>query len=292
MRNLAEIHRPTTIAEAVQLIQRPAPKTAVLAGGTTLVGQSDPTVEAVVDLSEIADLRGLHTEADSLRLGAMLTLNDLTTPAVSALAGGALSRAAAHATSSLLRRQATLGGALLSGEAPELAVVLIALGAEVIMYDPAASRRPLETLYHDGGEATGLLTGIVIPRRARLGFATHAVRRTPTDAPLVCVAASVSLSNGTVERIGLSAGGVLTPAPETPTQRRVAGWPVRLAQAEAAAHGQALTNQLINQAVTLAISETPSLTDYRASADYRQAMVGVLLRRSLGDAWRAALDVG
>ena len=39
MQNLQEYHRPKTVAQAIELLQRTSPKTVVLGGGTWLTGE-------------------------------------------------------------------------------------------------------------------------------------------------------------------------------------------------------------------------------------------------------------
>ena len=290
MRNLATIHRPTTLDEAMNLLRSGAPGTVVLAGGTSLVGEAGPAVEAVVDLAGL-DLAYARAEADGLHLGAMTTLYDLAqNPTVRGWAGGQVARAAHAATSSLLRRQATVGGTLVGGEAPELAALLIALGAQIAIYAPAASQAPLEALYQ-GGQSTEpfLLTEVFLPQREGLGVASQAVRRTPGDAPIVAVTAALALDDGRVSYVGLGVGGAVIPAPDAP-KTPTPGWPSRLAHTEHGLAGKRLTNQLVAAAAAQAPSELPAITDYLASSEYRAAMVGTLLRRALGEAWRAALD--
>ncbi len=289
MRNLVNIYHPTTPEEAVNLLRNSPQDTAVLAGGTSVVGAADPAVEAVVDLAGL-DLAYVRAEADGLHIGAMTTLHDLTqNAAMRGWAGGRVARAAHAATSSLLRRQATIGGTLVSGEAPELAALLIALGAQAAIYGPTATQTPLEALYQGALAAPFLLTEVSLPLRRGLGVASQAVRRTPGDAPIVAVTAALTLDDGRVSYIGLGVGGAVIPAPGAPA-RRTPGWPTRLAETEGGLAGQRLTNQLVAAAVAHAPRETPAISDYLASAEYRAAMVGTLLGRALGEAWRAALD--
>ena len=48
--NLREIHHPTTVEEAVALLRRQDVRTVAMAGGTSLVGEGGPEIEAVIDL--------------------------------------------------------------------------------------------------------------------------------------------------------------------------------------------------------------------------------------------------
>lgn len=286
MRNLTEIYHPTTVDEALALLQRETPRTRALAGGTALVGEADPTVEAVVDLSQL-ELSFIREEADALVLGAGTTLQILTTDArLKTAVAGRLVEAAQRSASSLLRRRATLGGSLLSGQAPDLAALLIALGAQAEIAG-AASPQPVSALYEEGRDwSRALLLAVRVPRQTDLGVGYHRVARTPGDAPIVCVAAALCLADGNVARAGLAVGMALIPGPEGGPR----GLAARLGQAEALLTGQPLSNRLIEAVAAEAAQEAPALADPRASAEYRAAMVGTLARRAIGDAWRGALE--
>ncbi|MFN8471584.1 MAG: FAD binding domain-containing protein [Anaerolineae bacterium] len=277
MRNLIEICQPATIDETLTLLSRSSPRTAILAGGTELVGQGDPSIEAVVDLSRLG-LDTIRLDADALRVGATATLESIAVAdQTRAFAGGVLARAAHAATSGLLRRQATIGGSIVTAQAGELLAVLLALGAEAIVYAPQPSTWALADLTHQSLPGPWLLTEIIVPRRPRLGVSVHCVRRTPGDSPLVAVAAALIVSGGLAEYVGTGLAGVgLTPS--------------TLGAAETTLAGQVLSNRLVDTAVEAAVIEAPELTDHRASAEYRAQMIGVLLRRALAESWRAALD--
>ena len=152
-----------------------------------------------------------------------------------------------------------------------------ALGAAAVVYAPVASTMPLAALCRPLPEEPWLLTEVVIPRRSRLGVSAHCVRRTPGDAPLVAVAAALTLNDGVAQYAGAAVGG--------------AGmWPTALGATEAALAGQVLSNRTIETAVEAAVDGVSPASDHRASAEYRAHVIGVLLRRALAEAWRMALD--
>ena len=108
MRNLTDIIRPSSVEEAVALLQRETPRTVALAGGTALVGDGSPEVEVVIDLAALS-LDYIRPNSQGLHLGAMTTLQELVdSEAVRGVAGGHVARAAHASTSNLLRRQATV----------------------------------------------------------------------------------------------------------------------------------------------------------------------------------------
>lgn len=52
--SLKEYHRPASLSAALALLNRPPIRTMPLAGGTALIGNGDRSVEAVVDLQDLA----------------------------------------------------------------------------------------------------------------------------------------------------------------------------------------------------------------------------------------------
>jgi len=270
MWNLAEIQRPTALAEAVRLLRRPNVKTAILAGGTTLVPQARRDVQALVDLRNL-NLSNIRREGNVLRVGATTTLQDI---AESPDAPRMLAQAA-HASAPInVRNVATVGGVLASaGFGAPLPVVLLALDAVMVIYSPEARQSSVaaflayrEKLLRDGA----LITEIGIPLTdARMAF--EKVSRTPSDAPIVCAAAKLRLDGSTARDVRVAVGGV-------------GPIPVRLARAEQTLEGKPLTEVLIAQAAEAAAKEVNPPNDFLASAEYRREMVKVLVKRMLSAA--------
>jgi len=267
MWNLAEIQRPTTVAEAVRLLRRPNVKTAILAGGTTLVPQARRDVQALVDLRDLK-LAYIKREGNALRIGATTTLQDI----IESPDAPQMLAQAAHASAPInVRNVATIGGVLASaGFGAPLLVVLLALDAVLVIYSPEARQSPIaaflayrEKLLRDGA----LVTEAGIPLTgARMTF--EKVSRTPSDAPIVCAVAKLRLDNGIARDVRVAVGGV-------------GPIPVRLARAEQMLEGKALTEALVVQAADAAAKEVNPPSDFLASSEYRREMVKVLVRRTV-----------
>jgi CO/xanthine dehydrogenase FAD-binding subunit len=247
--NLREYHRPATIAEAVQLLHQGAGRTAALAGGTDLVGRSDASIEAVVDLRHLP-LTDLTPDANgALRIGAMVTLQHIATaPTIQSLAGRILCRAAERAAPATIRAAATLGGTLASHKGgDEVPTVLLALGAVVCLETAAGPWELPVADFLNQREAVlegALITAVRLPNLAgaRGGFAL--VSRTPADRAIVCAAAVVTTDDSTVAIGGMTAHPRLL--------GDIARWEV--------------------------------LSDHRGSSEYRRWVAPVLVRRALNEA--------
>ncbi len=274
MRNLREYHRPDDLQTALELLRRPGVRTAVLAGGTKLVARRDRQVEVVVDLQALG-LDYIRQDDAGLHLGAMTRLQGLVdSPLTGGLAGGLLARTARRSAGSVLRHQATVGGTVMASADSPLACALLALDAQVVIFTGQERRLPLVDFYAAGAPIeAGFLTEVVIPQPAPgTGAAYHDVARSPADSPIVSVTALLTVAGEVCQKARLVAGG--------------AGWPgTRLARAEATLEGQRLSEDLMARGAEAAREEVVPVDDFRASGGYRRAMVGVLARRALREAW-------
>ncbi|NOX54844.1 MAG: molybdopterin dehydrogenase, partial [Planctomycetes bacterium] len=75
-----EYAKPTTEAEAVQLLSDHDGNTAVLAGGTDLIRllrRDLITPQRVVDIKHVESMRGIQPDGDGIRIGALTTLEEL-----------------------------------------------------------------------------------------------------------------------------------------------------------------------------------------------------------------------
>jgi len=270
MWNLTEILRPPTLSEAVRLLRRPNVKTAVLAGGTTLVPQARRDVQALVDLRDLK-LAYIKREGNALRIGATTTLEEI---AMSPDVPPVLAQAAHVSAPINVRNAATIGGEIASaGFNSPLPVVLLALDAVVVIYAPEARQSPIASFlaFRDKMlKDSTLITEVGIPLTdARTAF--EKVSRTPSDAPIVCAVAKFRLEGSAARDVRVAVGGV-------------GPLPVRLARAEQTLEGKLLSEALIAQAAEAAAKEVNPPSDFLASSEYRREMVKVLVRRTVVEA--------
>ena len=111
---LAEYHKPTSLAQAFELLSDSASRRVPLAGGAHLVGVLETRerrdIEGVVDLAELG-LSFIEQDGAYLHVGAMTTITDLIEHPLSAeLAGGILPDTARYEGPLNLRNAATVGG--------------------------------------------------------------------------------------------------------------------------------------------------------------------------------------
>jgi xanthine dehydrogenase YagS FAD-binding subunit len=108
-----ELFQPASIGDAQALLARYGGNAWVLAGGLDSMDWLKDRIkrpQAVVDLSAIAELRGVRSVGDGLEIGAMTTLTEVVTHPMVRERYAILTEAAEAAASPQIRNQGTIGG--------------------------------------------------------------------------------------------------------------------------------------------------------------------------------------
>ncbi len=110
-----EFVEPTTLAEVVRVLHTGAGQARLIAGGSDLLGELKDDVvhyERLVSLAGLAELRAIHQDGAGLRLGALVTLDELEYEPRLQGPYYILAEAARGVATPEIRRQGTLGGNL------------------------------------------------------------------------------------------------------------------------------------------------------------------------------------
>jgi xanthine dehydrogenase YagS FAD-binding subunit len=108
-----ELLQPTSVADALAIVDRHGVDAWVLAGGLDSFDWLKDRIKRpqhVVDLSGVAELKGIRANGDSLEIGAMTTLTEVVTHPVVRERYSILLEAAESAASPQIRNQGTIGG--------------------------------------------------------------------------------------------------------------------------------------------------------------------------------------
>lgn len=274
-------HRPTKIAEALQLMKRGGRRARFVAGATDLLVQADPAVRVLVDVSLLGLAYIKQSRGGGWAIGAATTMAMLEqSRQMQALAGGLLAQAAATSGSMQIRNRGTVGGNLANASpAADLAPPLLVLDSEVVIAGHKGKRRlPLADFFKGVRQTTlngDLLTEILVPahttaasRRERSAWSFQKLGRVESDIAIVNAAVGMGVGrDGRCLWVRIAVGAV------APT-------PIRIVSAEQLLHGRPLDAESIAQACEEVSREARPITDVRASADYRRQMAGVLVRRA------------
>jgi carbon-monoxide dehydrogenase medium subunit len=168
-------HKPASVADAVKILAAD-PDARAISGGMTLLPAlklrlNKPT--SVVDLSGIAELRGVRREGNSLVIGALTRHYEVATSAEVAAAIPALSKMAHTIGDTQVRNRGTMGGSVANNDpSADYPAALLALGATI-----QTDRRKLPAdqfftgMFTTALEAGELVTAIHIPIPEKAGYA-------------------------------------------------------------------------------------------------------------------------
>ena len=271
--------QPHTLAQLLAL--RAAHPGALLAAGTTDIGlwltKQLQRRAQIIDLTRVAELRQLQRTHSALTIGAAVPLSE-------AFAALAAERPALQAffdrfAGLPVRESGTLGGNVANGSPiGDSMPLLIALGATLTLASARGERSlPIEDFYIAYRQTAlapdEVLVAITVPHPTPHEWlrVDKISKRWEDDISAVCLAVALQLQQGQVRSARIGAGGV-------------AAIPARAIQTEAACAGQAWSEATVEQAAQTLMNEFQPLSDMRASADYRRALLGNLLRRG----WQAS----
>jgi xanthine dehydrogenase YagS FAD-binding subunit len=108
-----ELFQPTSVADTLGLLERHGGDAWVMAGGLDTFDWLKDRIRkprVVVDLSAVAELRGIKDASGGIEIGAMTTLTEVSTNALVKERFGLLAEAAGLVASPQIRNQGTMGG--------------------------------------------------------------------------------------------------------------------------------------------------------------------------------------
>jgi aerobic carbon-monoxide dehydrogenase medium subunit len=280
-----EMVEPTSLKEAVSLLDPQDPTIRPVAGGTALMLMMKASVfqpSRLICLHKIEPEHARITLGSSgeLRIGAMATLREVEKDSTIASRLPVLARAMRTLSSVRVRNVARVGGALAHGDPHmDLPPVLAALGARVSIAGPNGTREiALEELYAGYYETVlekdELITAAMVPAlNGRKAAYMKVTSRTADDWPSLGVAVTFALKDGAIRDPII----VVSAATEKVT---------RMAAAEQALRGSPPDDAVLRRAGDAAADVVQTLSDAHGSAPYKRELLRVYLRRAV----RQALD--
>jgi len=278
-----EMAEPTSLQEAIALLDPDEPTVRAVAGGTALMlmmkaGVFQPTRLVCLHRIEPHHARIIVTAAGELRIGAMATLSEVETNPDVAARLPVLAKALRTLSNPRVRNVARVGGALAHGDPHmDLPPVLVALGARVTVSGPQRERElPLETLYAGYYETVlernELITAVTVPKsNGRKAAYVKVTPRSADDWPALGVAVSFALADGALR------DPVVAVSAATEQVTRMAG-------AEKLLQGAAPEQALLTRAGEAAAAEGAILADAHGSAAYKRELLRVYVRRAVQQA--------
>lgn len=168
-------HKVSSVPEAITLLGGTA-ESRPIAGGMTLLPTmkqrlASPT--ALVDLSGIADLKGIAATGTTLSIGAMTRHVDVARSEAVAMAIPALAKLAGGIGDPAVRNRGTIGGSLANNDpAADYPAAILALDASIVTNArEIAADRFFLGLFETALEPGELITAVKIPQPLAAGYA-------------------------------------------------------------------------------------------------------------------------
>jgi carbon-monoxide dehydrogenase medium subunit len=272
-----EYFAPSTLDEALSILDRYGDEAKVLAGGQSLIPLMKLRFAApgvLVDINRIPGLDTLEAGDGKLRIGALVRHKTCERSPLLQGRFGVLGDAAKQISDPIVRNLGTVAGSLAHADPQgDWGSVMLATRAEIVARSSGGERTIPADEFFQGPFTTSpqpneIVTEVRVPDPGSGSGTYFKLERKVGDFATVGVAVHVAFSNGNVGSAGIALTGV---GPKN----------IRAAQAEQALVGRALDDAAIEEASRLAAQAAEPRADVRGSEEYKRNAVRVLTARAL-----------
>ncbi len=280
-----EYHSPHSKDEVLTLMQKYGDEGRVIAGGHSLIPMMKLRLavpEHIIDLKNLAELKGISVGANSIEIGAMVTQSEIINSNELGDVCPILGDASKLIADPQIRYLGTIGGNVANGDpGNDMPAIMQCLDASYTLDSQSGSREVRARDFYEGAYFTArgegeLLTKITIPKLpAGHGYAYEKLKRKVGDYATAAAAVILTMQGNTV----VSASVALT---------NVADTPLYVSEATRVLAGSVLDAAQINSAVQQAEAICDPVADGRGPAEYRTKMAGQMVRSALALAAKRA----
>jgi carbon-monoxide dehydrogenase medium subunit len=267
--------RATSVVNALELLVAHGDKAKLLSGGQSLMPAMNLRLispQLIIDIGELAELRGIALRGDVLIIGALTRHVELASSPEIAAHAPLLTEAIAHVAHPAIRNRGTLGGSLAHADpASELPACMLALNATIVVRGQAGERRIAAEdfftgIYETALSAQELLVAVELPlaRKRSVHFFCEFARRRG-DYAIAGLAAQAIVTGDVFTDLRL----VFFAVGDRPMSARAAKKLLNVA----------VTPGVLADASAALAEELDPLGDQQASASMRRHLAKVLLAR-------------
>jgi len=279
---------PTTLAEALGVLEERGDDAKVMAGGQSLIPLlklrfAQPGL--VVDIGRLPAMNRVTRQDGRVTIGALVRHVDIEHDRELAKTFPIMAEAVHWIADPLVRNRGTVVGSVCHADpAGDWGSVMLALGAELVAHSGSGERViPVAGFFQDpyttALKANEIVTEIRIPvPSGPAGGAYNKLERKVGDFATVAVAVQVELSGRSVTKAGIGLTSV------GPTN-------IKATAAEKALVGHELTDEVIREVARLAADAAEPKDDIRGTAAYKKDVVRIFVQRGLHTALGRAQEV-
>ena len=271
------LEEPESVAEVSELLGRFGDSAKIYAGGTELLlAMKEGLIhyERLINVKQLKDLGAVTEDNNSIKIGALCTHRQLETSSLLQEKLPSLVKLEQNVANVRVRQAGSIGGNLCFAEPhADPGTLLMALGAKMIA-EKNSGKREIEAqdffvdAYETSLQADELLTEIRVPKPGGNSRSAY-LKFGYLERPSVGVAVALTLDGTTVNDVRIAVG-CAGPAPK------------RVAEAEALLTGKSKDEAvaLLPQAGAVAGRASEAISDLHGAQDYKEHIVGVLLKRA------------
>jgi xanthine dehydrogenase iron-sulfur cluster and FAD-binding subunit A len=271
--------QPTSIEEALDLLEQYAGKARLVAGGTDVLVELQRGVKpttTLIDVTALSDLKYIREENGFLLLGALTTHNDVIASSACVQRALPLAQACWEVGAPQIRNRATVVGNLVTASpANDTITALVALGAELVLIRRGGERVVALDDFYPGFRRTvlqpdELIREIRIPmmQANQRGLFLRLGLRRAQAISVIDFAIVLTFDGAVVTDARITLGSL---APTIVHARSV----------EVYLQGKQLDEGVCREAGQLAANDASPIGDVRGSATYRQATLTALITQAL-----------
>jgi carbon-monoxide dehydrogenase medium subunit len=263
--------RPSTVDEAVAMLQQHGDAAKLLAGGHSLIPAMKLRLarpQVVIDIGRIGTLSDIRDAGGHVAIGAMTTHHEIATSKLLRDRCPLLPETASRIGDMQVRNRGTIGGSLAHADpAADYPAAILALEAEIVVVGPRGQRViPAADLFVDllqtSVAANEIITSVRVPATSK----TVAYEKTEQKASGFALAGIAVVIGAGGARVGVTG---------------VAAKAYRATAVERALPAQPWPQEAIARAATHAADGIEPLGDIHASAEFRAHLAQVNTRRAL-----------
>jgi carbon-monoxide dehydrogenase medium subunit len=280
--NNFEYFAPTTIEEALKLLDKYGDDCKILSGGHSLIPVLKLRLAApavIVDIGRIKELKQIKIDGALIRIGANSTHAEIADSAQLKQHCPLLTETAAQVGDQQVRNRGTIGGSLTHADpAADWPAAILALNAEIVARSSKGERIIKAAdffvdLMTSAVQPNEIVTEVRVPKPAQPNAAVYLkVPQSASGFAIVGVAAQLKLNQGKCEEASIGVTGL---APKA----------FRAKSVEDALRGKALDEATIVAAAAKADADaSDALEDIHASGDYRRHLARVYAKRAVQSA--------
>jgi len=278
-----EYHRPSDIAGALSVLTEYGDDARVIAGGHSLIPMMKlrmADVPHLIDLQDIADLKGMTIEGGIITIGAMTTQHTLITDEALFAACPIIREASLQIADPQVRYMGTIGGNVANGDpGNDMPGLMQCVDATFVLVGPDGTRTVKARDFYEGAYMTEredeeILTQITFAA-TDAGYAYEKQKRKIGDYATAACAALITKAAGKVT----SASIAMTNLSDVPVWSQAAG---------AALVGTPCDEAAIKAAVAAALEDIDPTEDNRGPVAFKMHVAGIIISRAIARAWSRA----